>query len=51
MTKSSEFEHDSAPGAHLPTPHPNELSADIEALETWRKSVESRKEAIRVRRS
>ena len=36
MTRSSKFEHDSAPGAHLPTPHPNELSAHIEALETWR---------------
>jgi hypothetical protein len=51
MTRSSKFAHDPALGAHLPTPHPDELSADIEALETWRKSVESRKEAIRVRRS
>ncbi len=51
MTKSSKFEHDPAPGAHLPTPHPDELYADIEALETWRKSVESRKEVIRARRS
>lgn len=51
MAKSSKFAHDPALGAHLPTPHPDELSADIEALETWRKSVESRKDAIRVRRS
>jgi energy-coupling factor transporter ATP-binding protein EcfA2 len=51
MTRSSKFAHDPAPGAHLPTPHPDELCADIEALETWRKSVESRKDAIRVRRS
>jgi AAA domain len=51
MTKSSKFAHDPALSAHLPTPHPDELSADIEVLETWRKSVESRKEAIRARRS
>lgn len=51
MTRSSKFAHDPAPSAHLPTPHPDELSADIEALETWRQSVESRKEAIRTRRS
>jgi len=52
MTKSSKFAaHDPAFGAHLPTPTPDDLSADIEALETWRKSVESRKDAIRARRS
>lgn len=50
MTKSSKFEHDPAYAAHLPTPHPDELFVDIEGLETWRKSVESRKEAIRLRR-
>lgn len=51
MTKSSKFEHDPALGAHLPTPHPDELSADIEVLETWRESVESRKKTIHDRRS
>jgi len=51
MTKSSKFAHDPALGAHLPTPHPDELLADIRVLETWRKSVESRKEGIRARRS
>ncbi len=51
MTKSSKFAHDPALGAHLPTPHPDELRVDIEVLETWRKSVESRKEGIRNRRS
>ena len=52
MTKSSKFSgHDSAAAAHLPTPHPDELSADIEALETWRKTVDSRKDAISARRS
>lgn len=52
MTKCSKFAaHDPALGAHLPTPHPDELSADIETLETWRKFVDDRKETIRVRRS
>jgi hypothetical protein len=51
MTKSSKFAHDPAAAAHLPTPHPDELSADIEALETWRRSVEDRKEAVRTRRT
>jgi hypothetical protein len=51
MTKSSKFAHDPAAAAHLPTPAPDELLLDIEALETWRKSVETRKDAIRVRRS
>ncbi len=52
MTRSSKFSgHDPATAAHLPTPHPDELSADIEALETWRNTVDSRKEAIRARRS
>lgn len=51
MTKCSKFAHDPALGAHLPTPHPNDLLADIESLETWRKSVEIRKDAIRARRS
>lgn len=51
MSKSSKFAHDPALGAHLPTPHPDELLADIEALETWRKSVEMRKNSIRARRT
>jgi AAA domain len=51
MTKSSKFAHDPALGAQLPTPHPDDLLADIESLETWRNSVETRKNAIRARRS
>lgn len=51
MTKSSKFAHDPALGAHLPTPHPDELLADIETLEIWRKSVEKRKEIVRARRA
>jgi len=51
MTKSSKFAaHDPALGAHLPTPHPDELLDDIEALEIWRNSIETRKNAIRARR-
>jgi hypothetical protein len=52
MTKCSKFAaHDPALSANLPTPHPDELFVDIEALEKWRKSVEDRKETIRARRS
>lgn len=51
MTKSSKFAHDPAMAAHLPTPHPDEILADIEALETWRKSIEKRKEGVRARRT
>lgn len=52
MTRCSKFSaHDPALGANLPTPHPDELSEDIETLETWRKSVEGRKDAIRARRT
>lgn len=51
MTKSSKFAHDPALGAHLPTPHPDELLADIEALEQWRKSVDKRKDVVRARRA
>ncbi len=51
MTRSSKFAHDPARAAQLPTPHPDELSADIEALQTWRASVEGRKNDIRKRRS
>ena len=51
MTKSSKFAHDPALGAHLPTPHPDEVLSDIQALEDWRKSIETRKEGIRARRT
>lgn len=51
MTKSSKFAHDPAAGVQLPSPHPDELLADIDALEIWRKSVEARKETVRQRRA
>jgi ABC-type lipoprotein export system ATPase subunit len=51
MTKSSKFSgHDPATSAHLPTPHPDDLKADIEKLESWRASVEGRKAAVEARR-
>ena len=50
MTKSSKFAHDPALGALLPTPHPDELLADIDALEGWRKIIEKRKDGVRARR-
>jgi ABC-type lipoprotein export system ATPase subunit len=44
MTKSSKFEHDAAsPVGRLPIPDPDELLADIECLEAFRKAVEKRK--------
>lgn len=44
MTKSSKFEHDAASSVgRLPIPDPDELSADIECLETFRLTIEKRK--------
>jgi len=51
MTKCSKFAHDAALSANLPTPHPDELKADIEKLEAWRDAVEKRKEGIKQRRT
>ena len=51
MTKCSKFAHDPAMGAHLPTPTPEELAEDIEALNSWRATVEKRRDEIRKRRS
>ena len=51
MTKCSKFSgHDGAAQANVPTPPPEDLLADIEAFETWRMDVESRKNGIRTRR-
>jgi hypothetical protein len=51
MSKSSKFAHDPAAGVHLPSPHPDELLADIETLEAWRKVVEARKDGVRAKRT
>jgi hypothetical protein len=51
MTKSSKFSgHDPATSAQLSTPHPDDLNADIDKLESWRAAVETRKAAIEARR-
>ncbi len=51
MTKSSKFSgHDPAMAAQIPTPHPDELRDDIDKLETWRATVESRKATVQARR-
>jgi hypothetical protein len=51
MTKCSKFSgHDPATPANLPTPHPDELKADIDKLENWRATVEGRKGAVEARR-
>lgn len=43
MTKSSKFEHDAAsPVGRLPIPDPDELSQDIENLESFRVAVDKR---------
>lgn len=52
MAKCMKFAaHDAALGAQLSTPRPDELSVDIEELETWWESVDKRKDAIRARRA
>lgn len=51
MTKCSKFSgHDGAASANVPTPPPDDLQADIEAFETWRKSVVNRQNDARERR-
>lgn len=47
MSKASKFEHDPAAAVgRLPVPDPDELSADIERLETWRDKVNKRYKKI-----
>jgi len=48
MSKCSAYAaHDGAAIANVPVPTPAELALDIEALETWRKATEARKEQLR----
>ncbi|WP_244118391.1 hypothetical protein [Burkholderia gladioli] len=51
MAKCSKFEHDAASRVgRLPIPHLDELSADIEKLESWREIVVRRRTTIRAER-
>lgn len=43
MSKCSNYAHDNALQAGISVPHPDELLADIDALESWRQDVEKRK--------
>jgi hypothetical protein len=47
MTKSSKFEHDAAsPVGRLPVPDPDDLEADIKALDDWRGAVIARRRRV-----
>lgn len=51
MTKSSKFKHDSAMAVgRLPVPYPDELSEDIERLETWRAALDKRQKKVAAER-
>ncbi len=50
MAKCSNYAHDKAMEGGVALPEPAELLADIESLESWRKSVESRAAATTQRR-
>ncbi|ESS40626.1 recombination protein F [Burkholderia cenocepacia] len=51
MTKCSKFEHDAAARVgRLPIPQPDELSEDIEKLESWREQIVRRRTPIRAAR-
>ena len=43
MTKCSRWLHDQAAAEQVAVPEPDELSTDIEALATWRSSINSRR--------
>jgi hypothetical protein len=50
MTRCSNFAHDPSKTIHLPTPHPDAVAEDIEALHTWQEGVLNRRSAIKKRR-
>ena len=52
MSKCSKFEHDAAsPVGRLPIPDPDDLSADIERLEKFRATVDSRNKQVNAGRA
>ena len=50
MDQCSRFVHDGSGNAIVEVPEPDELEADITALEDWRKTAEARREKIRQNR-
>jgi len=50
MSKCSKYAHDRAAVANVAVPSPDDLKADIDALETWRATIEARSRAIRKKR-
>jgi ATPase subunit of ABC transporter with duplicated ATPase domains len=47
MGKCSKFAHDGAANAQVEVPTPDEMIADINSLEAWRKAIETRREKLR----
>lgn len=50
MSKCSNYAHDRALQGGIAVPEPDELLADIEALDSWRKMIEDRSEEIKKKR-
>ena len=50
MTQCSRFAHDGAANANVEVPMPDELLADIEALEAWRKATVNRRDQLKLQR-
>jgi hypothetical protein len=50
MTKCSNYAHDQALLGGTEAPDPDELLTDINALDTWRKQIDARREQVRKRR-
>jgi len=51
MTKCSKYAHDKAALGDLSIPSPDELDADISALEAWRKRIEDRSASLKKQRA
>lgn len=51
MTKCSKYAHDKGAYGNIAIPGPEELEADILALETWRKNIEDRSNVLRKKRA
>ncbi|MGH8106103.1 MAG: AAA family ATPase, partial [Arenimonas sp.] len=51
MTKCSKYAHDKAAIGNIAVPRPEELTDDINSLETWRKKIESRSQNVRNQRT